>query len=309
MEPRIDWSDLRSRIETLEPESAFVTPVSERQFSVTALTAEYVVIRFSDSEEESTLWGDQFDVLAAGLADHPIRIDGLQPGVEPYVAVLTLSPAIGVEDDEITVVSQDVRDRSSPFVRSPAEARSAPRRLHDDALLLAEHVDRLDVDDPESIDTESLTDCYVLSSDVQRGANRLRKTLRDELLDRLGAGQDLHGRFGTVRRTTRERRSPLDDETVLDVLDDHGVPREWVLGVDRTKLDVVVSVTDVPEDAVYGVEESVYVQKTATDEGKKFDLLSGIADRLDDLEGKAGAEIRDELTEIESRIEEALGAD
>ena len=309
MERLVDWSDVRSRIEGIEPGTAFVTPVSDRQFSVTTVTADHVVIRYSDSEEESTLWGEQFDVLAEGLADHSIRIDGLQPGVEPYIAVLTLSPAVGVEDGEITVISQESRDGSSPFVRSPAEARSAPRRLHDDALLLAEHVDRLDVDDPESIDTTSLTDCYVLSSDVQRGANRLRKTLRDELLDRIGAGQELHGRFGTIRQTTRERRSPLDDETVLDVLDEHGIPHEWVLGVDRTKLDVVVSVTDVPADAVYGVEETTYVQKTASDESEKFDLLSGIADRLADLEGETGAAIRDELTEIESRIEDALGAD
>ena len=115
-------------------------------------------------------------------------------------------------------------------------------------------------------------------------------------------------RFRVVRRTTRERRRPKDAETVFAALDDHGIPREWVTGIDRNKLDVVLAVTELEEAAVYDVDEDVYVQKTGVDEDEKYELLAGIRDRLTELEGEAGDELRDELADIESRIEAAIGA-
>ncbi|WP_247728927.1 hypothetical protein [Halovivax limisalsi] len=303
------WSDLRTRVEALEPGSQLETPVSDRRFAIESIADDGIDVSYVDSGESRTLWREQFDVLTERLDDHPIHVDSLQPGVEPYAAVLSLAPDVRLAGDELVYDPDEATAGESPYVVSPAEARAPPTRLRDDALLLADHVERLDLSDPAELETVSLTDAYVVSSDVQHGANRLRKTLRDELLARLGPDQQLHGRFGTVRRTTRTRRSVRDEETVFEALDERGIPREWVLGVDRTKLDVVLSVTDLDESDVYDVDESVYVQKIDVDEDEKFELLAGIRDRLDALEGAEGEAIREELTDIESRIEDALAGD
>lgn len=192
--------------------------------------------------------------------------------------------------------------------RSPAEARTDPERLHDDAVLLADALDRLEPVDPETLETASLTDLYVLLSDVQHEADRLRQTARDSLLARLGPDQELHGRYGTVHRTVRERRRPKDAETVFDALDEHGIPREWVLGVDSDKLDVVLAVTDLEEDEVYDVDEQVYVQKTAVEEDEKYARLQGLAERLDELDGPDSERLREDLLDLEERLDEALSA-
>lgn len=303
------WADLRSQLEGLDPGTELETPVSGRRFAVRSIEDDRIVIGFADSGEDRSLLREQFDVLTDRFEEHSLRVEHLQPGVEPYVSALTLSSAITVDGDEVIFDPDGATAGDSSYLISPADARRPPDRLHDDAILLAEHLDRLDVSDSDDLATDELTDSYVLSSDVQHGANRLRKTFRDELLDRLGPDQQLHGRFGTVRRTTRERRSVRDEATVLDALDEHDIPREWVTGIDRDKLDVVLSVTDLDESDVYDVDESVYVQKTGVDEDEKYELLAGVRDRLTELEGAEGEELRDELTDIESRIEEALGAD
>ncbi|MFC3958512.1 hypothetical protein [Halovivax cerinus] len=302
------WLDIRTQLASLDDGAELETPVSGRRFAVDSIDDDRIAIRIADSGEERSLLREQFDLFTERLDDHPVRVEHLQPGVEPYVAALTLSSAVTVVGDEVVVDPERATPGESPYLVSPAEARRPPERLHDDAILLAEHVERLDVGEPGELETTALSDCYVLSSDVQRGAGRLRKRFRDELLDRLGPDQQLHGRFGTVRRTTRERRSLRDEATVFDALDEHDIPREWVTGIDGEKLDVVLSVTDLEESAVYDVEESVYVQKTGVDEDEKYELLAGVRDQLADLEGEAGDELRDELADIESRIEAAIGA-
>lgn len=300
------WTDLRTQCVDLEPGRELVTPVSERRFEVVEALDDRIVVRFGDSGERRPLWREQFEVLVERLADRSLDVDALQPGVEPYAAVVTLSGEYAAADGRIEHAPDLTAGGESPYLLSPVEARTAPERVHDDALLLADLLDRIDAAEPGALDTDTLTDLYVLCSDVQRGTDRLRRSARDPLLDRLGPDQQLHGRFGTVRRTTRERRYPKDEEIVLEALDELDIPREWVLGVDREKLDVVLSVTDLAVDDVYDVDESVYVQKTVVDEDEKYTRLQGIAERIDALEGAASEELRDELGDLEDRIEEAL---
>lgn len=302
------WADLRTRCTELEAGSVLETPVSERQFEVVRTDADRIVVRFRDSDEERPLWREQFAVFVDGLDAGQIAIDDLQPGVEPYAVVLTLSGEFTVVNDLITRDPDAAVAGESPYLVSPAEARTRSERVHDDALLLAALLERIDADDPAALETEPLTDYYVLASDVQRGADRLRRSAREPLLERLGPEQQLHGRYGTVRRTVRERRTPKDDETVFDALEERGIPREWVLGVDSEKLDVVLSVTDLSEDEVYDVDEDVYVQKTGVDEDEKYSRLQGIADRIDSLAEPEREELRAELNDIEDRLEEALSA-
>lgn len=302
------WAAIRDRVERLEPGAALVTPISDRPFRIELADEERILIRFQDSGEERRLWREQFEVLADRLSDGALGVDDLPPGVEPYVGVVSLLGEFTVENDAIAHAPDGQTDEGSPFLVSPAEARTRPERLHDDALLLADLLDRLDPADLASLETGSLTDLYVMLSDVQHESDRLRQSARDALLDRLGPNQELHGRFGTVRRTTRERRHPKDDEMVLDALDERGIPREWVLGVDPDKLDVVLAATDLTEAAVLDVDENVYVQKTGVDEPEKVSRLQGLADRIDELEGPEGEALRAELADLEAQLDEALSA-
>jgi hypothetical protein len=300
------WHDVREECERLDPEAQLVTPVSERPFGIETTFDDRVVVRFHDGGEERRLNRRQFEVLADRLNDGPIPLGELPAGVEPYAAVLSLTPEHVSDGETLSRSPDDAAAGKSPHLVPPEEARTPPERVHDDAVLLADLLERLDAADPASLDTEALTDLYVLLSDVQRGADRVRSSVGEPLLDRLGPDQELHGRFGTVRRTTRERQRPKDDEAVLDALDEHGIPHEWVTGVDPDKLNVVVAVTDLTEDDVYDTDEQVYVQKTSVDEGEKFSRLQGLLDRVDELDEDAA--LRDDLVDLERRLDEALSA-
>jgi hypothetical protein len=303
------WNAVQERCAALEPGTELVTPLSNRPFRVREISTDHLQIRFDDSGEKRFLWREQFAVLVDRLEEHRLSVSELPPGVEPYTTVLTLLADFGVEDDEIAYVPDPETGGGSPYLRSPAEARTRPERLHDDALLLADLLDTSAPVAPETLETDTLTDLYVLLSDVQHEADRLRQTVREALLSRLGPDQELHGRFGTVRRTTRERRRPKDDETILDVLNEHDIPREWVLGVDPDKLDIVLTATDLEEDEVYNVEEQVYVQKTEVEEDEKYARLQGLAERIEELEDDETAEeLREELLNLETRLDEALSA-
>ena len=302
------WNAIQERCAALEPGTELVTPLSDRPFRVREIATDRLQIRFDDSGEKRPLWREQFEVLTDRLAEHRLAVAELPPGVEPYATILTLLADFGVEDDEIAYVPDPEMGGGSPYLISPADARTRPERLHDDAILLADLLDTMEPADPETLDTGTLTDLYVLLSDVQHEADRLRQTARESLLSRLGPDQELHGRFGTVRRTTRERRRPRDDETIFDVLSEHGIPREWVLGVDSDKLDIVLAATDLEEEEVYDVEEQAYVQKTEVEEDEKYSRLQGLAERIEEVNGEEGEELREDLRDLEARLDEALSA-
>jgi len=302
------WNAIQERCAALEPGTELVTPLSDRPFRVREMSTDRLQIRFDDSGEKRPLWREQFEVLTDRLAEHRLAVAELPPGGEPYATILTLLADFGVEDDEIAYVPDPEMGGGSPYLISPADARTRPERLHDDAILLADLLDTMEPVDPETLETGTLTDLYVLLSDVQHEADRLRQTARESLLSRLGPDQELHGRFGTVRRTTRERRRPKDDETIFDVLSEHGIPREWVLGVDSDKLDIVLAATDLEEEEVYDVEEQVYVQKTEVEEDEKYSRLQGLSERIEEVDGEKGEELREDLRELETRLDEALSA-
>lgn len=302
------WEAIRDRCEEVASGAALVTPVSGRSFAIEGTFEDGVAIRFRDSGEERTLWRDQFEVFVDHLRDGPVAATDLPPGVEPYASVASLLADCAVDDDALVWTRDGSTAGESPYLVSAAAARTDPERLHDDCLLLADALEQSDAAAPSSLETTALTDLYVLLSDVQREADRLRRSVREPLLGRLGPDQELHGRFGTVRRMARKRRRPRDDETVLAALSEHGIPHEWVLGVDPDKLDVVLAATDLTEAEVYDVGEQTYVQKTGVDEEEKYTRLQGLADRLDEIEGERGERLREELADLESRLDEALSA-
>ena len=302
------WADLRDRCRTLDPDAVLVTPDSERPFDVAAVEDDRIAVRLLDTDEERTLWRDQFDVLYDRLVNGAeLSLAGLPVGVEPYAAVLSLAGEFSV-DERATVLRHEPTDAESPFLRPEWTARTTPERVRDDAVLLADELRRRDLGDLDSLSAEALGDVYVLLSDVQRGADRLRTDVGDELLEHIGPEGRLHSRYGTVSRTRRERRRLKDEDAVLDALDAAGVPREWVMGVDPEKLDVVLAVTDLAERAVYDVETREFVQKTAVEETEKQTRLQGLRDRLAGIESAEAEELRRDIEAIESRLESVLAA-
>jgi hypothetical protein len=236
-----------------------------------------------------------------------LTLSKLPSGVEPYAVVLSLGMRFGVDGDTLRA-DDDGTSGESPFLRPEWEARTTPERVHDDALLLADALERYEVERLESLSSEDLVNLYVLLSDVQREADRLRRAAGDGLLDRIGPEGRLDGEFGSVTRASRTRRRLKPPDEVFDALEAADIPREWVLGVDAEKLDVVLSVTDLEEEAVYDVDEQVYAQKTGVGESEKQSRLEGLKNRLAEADDEAAADIHDEIEVLERRIDEVLAA-
>ncbi|WP_435348825.1 hypothetical protein [Haloarchaeobius sp. HRN-SO-5] len=305
------WRRLRDGCESVAPEDVLVTPSTERAFTVDAVGDDRVVVEFVESGDERTLWRNQFEVLHEQLETTPdgLSVVDLPEGVEPYVSVLTLSPQYVVDESANQLrYSEAGEGTESPFLRPGWTARTRPERVHDDSLLLADMLERTDVDELDALSPDVLVDLYVLLSDVQHGANRVRKQVGDEVIGHIGPEGSLNGQFGTVHRTTRERRRLRDEETVFEALDEAGIPHEWVVGVDPSKLDVVLAVTDLAERDVYDVTEQVYAQKTAVEEGAKQTRLQGLKDRLAALESPEAEELREDIEDLEDRIDTMLTA-
>ena len=327
------WRELRERCAALGDELVLVTPGSERPFVVVSTDDDRIVVAYhgvtvqaDDRGDERVLWRNGFDVLYRRLTDdgETLTVSSSPPGVEPYVAVLSLSSRFAVDGDTIVAVAADegatdegettrtghgeADELQSTFVRPAWEVRSTPERVHDDALLLADALERYDLRsrDVESLSTDDLVNLYVLLSDVGSEADRLRRAAGEALQDRLGPDDRVHGQFGSVTRTRRSRRRVKAAEDVFAALDAEGIPREWVLGVDTDRLDVVLSVTELEESAVYDVEEQVYVQKTGVEEAEKQSRLRGLKERLADLDDEEAADLHAEIEGLEERIEEVL---
>ena len=119
-----------------------------------------------------------------------------------------------------------------------------------------------------------------------------------------GAESGVYGQYGSVQRTTRRNRSLKDDEEVLAVLEDAGIDRERVMGVDRSKVDDALDVTELSESDVYDIDEREYVRKAEVDEDVKESRLQGLKDRLAASEDEDAEELRQEIEELEARIDD-----
>jgi len=171
-------------------------------------------------------------------------------------------------------------------------------------LLLIDALERHDPTELKECETPALINLYTLLSDVQRNAGDLRQDVREVLLGRLHHDQPVHGQYGSVQRTSRRNRS-LKTTTKSSVCSrrcwhpsraDYGRrPREG-----RRRLDV----TDLSESAVYEIEASEYVRKADVDEEHKETRLQGLKDQLALSDDPDAEKLRQEVDELEQRIEE-----
>ena len=235
-------------------------------------------------------------------------LNNLPQRTEPYAGVLSLHPRYEV--DENARVIRETEDATTTQVLNESEddeeiERTEPDlEIYSDALLLIDALERHDPSVLEDVETPVLVNLYTLLSDVQRDANDLRKDVSDVILDRLHHDQPVHGQFGSIQRTTRRRRSLKDENEVLNMLEDAGIPQERVMGVDRNKVDDALEVLELGESAVYEIDETEYVRKAEVDEEVKESRLQGLKEQLAMSDDPETDELRGEIEDLEERIEE-----
>lgn len=306
------WHTLLEECDALAEGAMLVTPLTETQFRITDTHEHRIVIAFTESGETQPLQREQFATLAERIDDAggSFTLQRLPLDAEPYAAVLSLHPRYECDNRAGTLTETDEPTSSQLIDSRPSQSTDDTDRaepdldVHADLLLL---LDALERHDPTALDeckTPALINLYTLCSDVQRNAGDLRQAVRELLLDRLHHDQAVHGQYGSVQRTTRRTRTLKDDEEVLRVLMEAGIPRERVMGVDREKVDEALDVTELAESAVYEIEDSEYVRKAEVNEERKETRLQGLKDQLSLSDDPETAQLREEVAELEQRIAE-----
>jgi len=249
----VSWHTLLEELDGLPEGATLITPLSHTRFGITDVQEQRVVIRVEDSDEKRPLQRDNFETLYRRLTDEPggFELDRLPPDADPYPAVWSLHPRIEIDEDAGVIVETDEPTTDQLLGAVPAgdpDERSEPDlAVYADALLLVDALERHDVATLSETETDALVNLYTLLSDVQRNANDLRQDVADVLLTRLHHDRPVSGAFGSVQRTTRRNRSLKDDDEILAILEDAGIQRQRVMGIDRSKLDDALAVTEVSE--------------------------------------------------------------
>jgi hypothetical protein len=306
------WHELLHQIDELNEGASMVTPLSHRRFRIANTQEQRVIISFEDEDGHRPLQREQFESLYDRIRDEPaaFELDRLPPNAGPYPAVLTLHPRYEIDEEAGTITATGTNAVPSLLDPEPEPAPGDDNRdepdldLYPDLLLLIDALERSDPHTLAELETSELINLYTLLSDVQRGANDLRKDVTELLLPRLHHDQAVSGQYGSVQRTTRRRKSLKDDADVLSAIEQSGIDRERVLGVDRKKVDDALAVTNLSEQDVYEIDENTHVRKAEVDEDMKASRLQGLKDRLAATEGQDAAALQEEIEDLEERIDD-----
>ena len=308
------WSTLLRELEDLPDGAKLITPLSDDRFTISSVQEQRVIIQFLDKniDPNQPLQREQFETMYRRITDARggFELDRLPPDADAYPAVWCVHPRFEIDEDQGVIIERD-GPTSSQLIETSTEQdlneadRTEPDlAVYADALLLIDALERHEVEYLEGLDTDALVNIYTLLSDVQRNANEIRKDVRSVLLNRLHHDQPVAGQYGSVQRTARRNRSLKADDEVLAVLEEAGIDRERVTSVDSSKVDEALDVIEVAESEVYEIEESEYVRKAEVHEEQKETRLQGLKDQLAAAEGEEADELRQEVNELEARIEE-----
>ena len=308
----VSWHTLLEEADDLPDDAVLVTPRSETPFRITDTQEHRIIIDYVEKDETRPLQRDQFETLFRRVSDEPTQsfdLDRLPPDAEPFAAVWSLHPRMEVDEDAGVIHQTDLETTTQLATTGGDEEieREEPElQVYGDALLLTDALERYDMTDPTTIETDALVDLYTMLSDVQRSADDLRKQIADVLLSRLHHDQPVSGQFGSVQRTSRRQRSLKDEETVVNTLEAAGIDRERVTSLDRDKVDDALEVTELAESDLYDLDTTEYVRKADVDEETKETRLQGLKDRLaaSDAADEDVEQLQDEIEELEDRIEE-----
>jgi hypothetical protein len=306
----VSWHTLLDELDDLPEGATLITPLSHNRFRIADVQEQRVIIDFEDKDEKRPLQLEQFEALYRRITDEHggFELDRLPPDADPYPAVLSLHPRFEIDEEAGVIIETDGPTSSQLLDAEPdtdTDERSEPDLdVYADALLLVDALERHDVTTLSEMETNALVNLYTLLSDVQRNANDLRQDVDGVLLNRLHHDRPVSGPFGSVQRTTRRNRSLKDEDEVLETLEAAGIDRGRVTGIDRSKVDDALEVTELSEGDVYDIEESEYVRKAEVDEEIKETRLQGLKDQLAATEGEEAEKLRVEIEDLEARIEE-----
>ena len=302
------WHRLLDELDALPEGATLITPLSHKRFRIDGIQEQRVIITFEEKDEKRPLQRDQFETLYRRIIDEPggFELERLPADADPYPTVLSLHPKFEIDEDA-GVISETDGATSTQLLETNTESeqRSEPDLdVYADSLLLVDALERHDVITLSEMETDALVNLYTLLSDVQRNANDLRQDVGGVLLNRLHHDRSVSGPFGSIQRTTRRNRSLKDEDEILAKLEAEGIDRERVMGIDRSKVDDALEVTDLSEADVYDIEESEYVRKADVDEEVKETRLQGLKEQLAATEGEQAEELRQEIEDLENRIDE-----
>jgi hypothetical protein len=305
----VSWHTLLDEAEELPSDATLITPLSHKRFRITDTQEHRVIIEYQESGDSHPLRREQFETLYRRIQERNGRfeLDRIPADAEPYAAVLTLH--LRFEIDEKAGVIIETEEPSATHVIEDEEPTREDRvepdlGVYSDTLFLIDSLARHDLTNLTELDTDALVNFYTLLSDVQRGANDLRKDIADTLLDRVHHDQPVHAQYGSVQRTSRRSKSLKDDTEVLAALEDAGIDQDRVLGVDPDKVEDALDVTDLHEQDVYDIDERAYVRKADVNEDVKETRLQGLKDRLAATESEEADVLRSEIEDLEDRIDE-----
>jgi hypothetical protein len=307
----VNWHTLLNELDSLPEGATLITPLSHKRFRIDDVQEQRVIITGENTAEKRSLQRDQFETLYRRITDESggFELDRLPTDADPYPAVLSLHPQFEIDEDAGVITETDGPTSTQLLDTDPErEERSEPDLdVYADSLLLVDALERHDLTTLSEVETDALVNLYTLLSDVQRNANDLRQDVAGVLLNRLHHDRPVSGPFGSVQRTTRRNRSLKDEDEVLAKPEAEGIDRERVTGIDRSKVDDALEVTDLSETDVYDIEESEHVRKADVDEEVKETRLQDLKEQLAVTEGEQAEELRQEIEDLEDRIGELTG--
>lgn len=247
-----DEATLLDRLAALEPAEAYsynVVCVNQRIWpplrQETADVSAYDVMETTDVHVNEVLAGGFDGARVWESDDYPYRVSyagSTNPraldGGELARATFLDADADGASHEQLPLVTSDVDEEIAHLRRA------------------------LDFDpaDVEGVETERLADLYGLAARAKSVFDQRRTELRDELLDRVETDRRVDGRYASVQRGTRRRRTAKDEPTVFETVERAGIDRDEVVALDTSALRDLVDEGRIEEKAVFDVEGQAYVR-------------------------------------------------
>jgi len=247
-----DEQTLLDRLDALEPADAYaynVVCLNQRVWpplwQETADVSAYDVMETTEVHLNEVLAGGFEEARVWESDDFPYRVSYPGPtnpraldGGALARGTLLEANAGGADHEQIPLVTSDVDEE-------------------------VEHLRRaLDFDpgDVEDVETERLADLYGLAARARSVFDDRREELRDELLDRVETDRRVDGRYASVTRGTRRRRTAKAAESVFETVERAGIDRDEVVALDTSTLRDLVDEGEIEEEAVFDVEGEAYVR-------------------------------------------------
>lgn len=267
------WAALLEAGESAEGDTD-LTPGRHAPYTVSETQENRIILTDGQSGDVHPLQKETFRKLVQNIVDNSgaFALDRLPPGAEQYAAVLSLHPAIQLDEDdgEIRITQPPTRSMLDDDVDRPGEdsGASIPDAVSRDAVLTVSVLET-NGSDLSEVSTEELVDFYALLSDLKSEVDQLRRDVSEALLQRVEPGSEAAGRRGRVARKTRYHKELKNESFVRSKLDEHGIDVESIRGFDSKKLREKLREADVPESEFFDIEEREYIRKVTLADAEK----------------------------------------